>query len=202
MNEDQGIGSIGTDPDRFEVFYREHLDAVQRFVARRVDDPHTAADLTADIFVAVIESATSYRAGLGPPRAWVFGIARNVVAMEHRRSARYASAVGRLEGRRVLEADALERAMERIDAAQNARRLHGQLQELAPGLRAVFELVSIDGLSVADAAAVLKISPGNARVRLHRARRQLARSLDLMEAPPEAPTETAAEAPALAGEIS
>ena len=190
VNDNQGVDAIGTDPDRFEVFYREHLEAVQRFVARRVDDPHTAADLTADIFLAVIESAASYSTCLGPPRAWIFGIARNVVAMEHRRRFRQASAVGRLEGRRVLELDALERATERIDAAQKARRLHSRLQELAPGLRAVFELVGIDGLSVTDAAAVLEINPGTARVRLHRARRQLAEALNPLETP------------ALAGEAS
>jgi DNA-directed RNA polymerase specialized sigma24 family protein len=48
---------IASDPDAFERFYREHVDAVQRFVARRVDDPYAAADLTADVFVAAIESA-------------------------------------------------------------------------------------------------------------------------------------------------
>src|SRR5206468_1886418 len=39
-----------------------------------------AADLTADVFVAVIESAGSYRRSRGEPVAWLFGIARNVVA--------------------------------------------------------------------------------------------------------------------------
>ena len=38
------ISGIGRDPDAFEAFYREHLPWVRRFVARRVDDPHTAAD--------------------------------------------------------------------------------------------------------------------------------------------------------------
>ena len=47
----------------------------------------------------------------------------------------------------------------------------------------MLELVGIDGLSVTDAAAVLEISPGTARVRLHRARRQLAEALYLPETP-------------------
>ena len=45
------VGSIATDPDAFEVFYREHLETVQRFVARRVADPQLAADLTAEVFL-------------------------------------------------------------------------------------------------------------------------------------------------------
>jgi len=44
------VGSIATDPDVFEVFYREHLEGVQRYVARRVAHPHLAADLTAEVF--------------------------------------------------------------------------------------------------------------------------------------------------------
>ena len=48
---DPDLRRIGTDPDSFEAFYREHVEAVQRFVARRVRDPERAADLTADIFL-------------------------------------------------------------------------------------------------------------------------------------------------------
>ncbi|MFD0776472.1 RNA polymerase sigma factor [Streptomonospora algeriensis] len=47
-------------PDRFEEFYRRHVERITRFVARRVEDPHTAADLTADVFLAAIRSAAVY----------------------------------------------------------------------------------------------------------------------------------------------
>ncbi|MFZ2013512.1 MAG: sigma-70 family RNA polymerase sigma factor [Nocardioides sp.] len=181
MSDHHEVASIGIDPDAFEAFYREHLNAVQRFVARRVDDPHTAADLTADIFVAVIESADSYNASLGPPRAWLFGIARNVISTEWRGRARGASATAKLGGRRVLQSDALERALERIDAEESARELYGRIQRLEPNLRAVLELVALDELTVADAASILRITPGAARVRLHRARRQV---LDVPTATP------------------
>ncbi|MFD0786860.1 sigma factor, partial [Micromonospora azadirachtae] len=61
------VSRIGVDPVAFEAFYRRHVAAVGRFVARRVDDPHLAADLTADVFLAVIESAAGYR----PDRGYV-----------------------------------------------------------------------------------------------------------------------------------
>ena len=173
VSDHRGLSSIGSDPDAFELFYRDHLDAVQRFVARRVDDPHTAADLTADIFLAVIESADSYSVDHGSPRGWIFGIARNTISMEWRRRARGANAVERLKGRRALQPDALERAVERIEAEQPARELYERIQLLEPNLRAVLELVALDQLTVADVASILQISPGAARVRLHRARRQV-----------------------------
>jgi RNA polymerase sigma-70 factor (ECF subfamily) len=66
---------ISSDPDAFERFYRRHVEAVERFVARRVSDPCLVADLTADVFVAAIDSAGAYRRSRGEPRAWLFGIA-------------------------------------------------------------------------------------------------------------------------------
>ena len=51
------VRSIGTDPAAFTEFYRAHVDEVTRFVTRRVADPHLAADLTAEVFLAAIEAA-------------------------------------------------------------------------------------------------------------------------------------------------
>ena len=165
--------AIGTDPDALEAFYREHVEAVQRFVARRVSDPHLAADLTADVFLEAIEACGRYQADLGPPGAWLFGVARNVLAMHVRRRVREARAVGRIQGRRLLDPDSVQRIVERIDAEREARELWHALAELEEGQRAVVELVAVDGLTPTEAAAVLGISGGAARVRLHRARQTL-----------------------------
>jgi RNA polymerase sigma-70 factor (ECF subfamily) len=51
MKRNADVPAIGRDPDAFEAFYLEHLPWARRFVARRVDDAHAAADLTADIFL-------------------------------------------------------------------------------------------------------------------------------------------------------
>lgn len=55
--EDEPVRSIGTDPAAFTEFYRTHVDEVTRFVTRRVADPQLAADMTAEVFLAVIEAA-------------------------------------------------------------------------------------------------------------------------------------------------
>lgn len=164
------VGSIGTDPDVFEVFYREHLEAVQRYVARRVAYPHLAADLTADVFLAAVDSAASYRPDRGTPGSWLLGIARHVLATEFRRQSRDRDVLRRISGRRLLDADSLGRIEERIDAEREARNLYDALASLPRRDRALMELVAVDGLSVAEAAAVLGVKPGTARVRLHRGR--------------------------------
>src|SRR4051794_32842051 len=167
------IGSIATDPDVFESFYREHLGTVQRVVARRVADPHLAADLTAEVFIAAVDSAASYRSDRGAPAAWLVGIARHVVAAEYHRQARDREVVRRISGRRLLDADSLSRIEERIDAEREARRLYAALSTLPLREQALMELVAIDGLSISEAAVVLGVKPGTARVRLHRSRARL-----------------------------
>jgi RNA polymerase sigma factor (sigma-70 family) len=167
------IRSIGTDPAAFTEFYRAHVAEVTRFVTRRVADPQLAADLTAEVFLAVIEAAAHYRGSFGGPRTWLYGIARNVIAAEFRRAARERDAEQLIAGRRLLDPDDVERLEAQIDAARQVRDLHRELRALPAGERAVLELVSVDGLTVAEAAAALGIRPVTARVRLHRARRAL-----------------------------
>ena len=131
MNDNHPLRRIGRDPTAFEAFYRDNVEAVQRFIARRVDDPHLAADLTADVFLAVIEASDTYRPSRGTPVAWLYGVARNVVADRHRQQARELRLVTRVAGRALLDPDSLARV------------------------------------------EVLGVKPGTARVRLHRARRQI-----------------------------
>ncbi|WP_404195642.1 RNA polymerase sigma factor [Streptomyces tauricus] len=175
------------DPAAFEVFYRRHVDAVTRFMARRVTDPHTVADLTAETFLSVIDSARAYRPDLGTEVAWLFGIARNVVAAEARRSARQTALGGRIAGRRLLDGDDIGRLEEKLDAEQAGRRALAALGCLPAGERAVIELVAVDQLTVTEAAEALGIRRVTARVRLHRARRALRSAATGTEATAQGP---------------
>lgn len=111
---------IGRDPEALDVFYRQHLSAIQLFVApgwlRRSPGgypPEEAADLTADIFVAAIE------------------------ASDHCRStARETRAVRRIEGRALLDDDATERISQRIDDQRALRALWSSLAALPASPRA------------------------------------------------------------------
>lgn len=170
---EDAVRRIHHDPAAFEAFYRAHLDAVLGFIARRVDDAQTAADLTTDVFLAAIDSADRYRVDKGAPAAWLFGIARNVMADEVRRRVKEARTSRRIAGQRSLEFDAVANIEARIDAERAAREVYRGLADLSGRDRALIELVAIDGLAVTEAATVLGMSPGNARVRLHRSRTRL-----------------------------
>ncbi|MCX5332509.1 MULTISPECIES: RNA polymerase sigma factor [unclassified Streptomyces] len=168
-----GPAAAARDPQLFEEFYRRHVDAMASFVARRVADPHTVADLTAEIFLAVLDSAHTYRPGRGSETAWLYGIARNVVSSERRRVARETARDRRISGRRLLEPDDIARLEDKLDAESPGRRALAALERLPAGERAVLELVAVDQLTVAEAATALGISQVAARVRLHRARKSL-----------------------------
>jgi RNA polymerase sigma-70 factor (ECF subfamily) len=168
---------IAHDQAALEVFYREHVRPVTHFVARRVADPHAVADLTAEVFLAAIDSAHTYHPSRGSQVAWLYGIARNVIAGERRRAAHELRAAGRIAGRRLLDEDDIARLEERIDAETPGRAAYLALARLPEEERSVLELVAIDGLAVKDAAAALGIRPGTARVRLHRARRSARQDL-------------------------
>jgi RNA polymerase sigma-70 factor (ECF subfamily) len=173
----QQLPRIGTDPQLFDAFYTEHLADLQRFVARRVGDPARAADLTADIFLAAIDSAHRYRPD-GTPKAWLYGIARVIVAEDRRRGARERDRREKLRGSTLLDEEETARIEAQIDAAARSRRLYGAMDRLGEDERAVLELVAIDEMTVAEAAAAVGVRPVTARVRLHRARRKLRAELE------------------------
>jgi RNA polymerase sigma-70 factor (ECF subfamily) len=176
--ETQQLDRIGKDPEAFEAFYRENVEGVQRFVARRVDDRERAADLTAEIFLAAINSASTYDRRLGPPQAWLYGIARVTVAADRRRRGRERAGFERVRGSALIGDDDIAAMDARIDAEARSRELYAAMDRLAEGERAVLELVVLDGLSVTEAAATTRVRPVTARVRLHRARRKLRAELE------------------------
>lgn len=194
MNQirDDEVRAIGRDPDLLEAFYSEHHGAVKSYFARRVDDPHLVADLVADTFLAAMTAAPRYRPDKGRPGAWLSGIARNTLADATRRRARRLRAESRIQGRRLLDEDALARIEDRIAAERFTRALYAGLAMLPARDRALMELVAVDGVPVGEAAEQLGMKPGTARVRLHRSRARLQQHLD------EHPTIDSAEAAAAA----
>jgi RNA polymerase sigma factor (sigma-70 family) len=171
------VARLGTDPAAFEEFYRRHVDAVTLFAVRRVTRPDQAADLVAEVFLEVVESAGRYDPGRGEPIAWVMGIAVNLAAAQRRRDGREARAVARISGQRLLDPDDYAELEAQIDAARTARGLHEAVARLPEGERDLLALVSVDGLTPAQAARALGIRPAAARMRLARARRKLRAAL-------------------------
>lgn len=112
--DEQLLARTRGDPSAFGVFYRRHEDRVLGYFLARVGDPEVAADLTAETFAAALVSAHRFRPRKKKPAsAWLFGIARNNLAMS-RRSGRVEARARRRLGMApvVLTDEAIERITE------------------------------------------------------------------------------------------
>jgi RNA polymerase sigma-70 factor (ECF subfamily) len=140
------------------------------YFARRTADPQTAADLTADTFVAAITSFGGFDSSRGTARAWLLGIARRVFAQHCEAVTRGRDVVVRMTGRRALSGDEIDDLVGRIDAERAGRDLVAALSALPALDREVIELVDVVGMTPKEAAAVLGVSSGAVRIRLFRVR--------------------------------
>jgi RNA polymerase sigma factor (sigma-70 family) len=157
---------------QFEAMYREHSGAVRAFVHRRVAT-NEADDLVGDVFAAAwrrIDDAPD------PPLLWLFGIARGLIANQRRGAERRRALQARLQAAATpdLEVGA-EHHVANTDAVLSA------LASLRDADRELLQLVAWDGLDRAEAATVLGVSSSVFSLRLHRARRRLAKALSTNE---------------------
>jgi RNA polymerase sigma factor (sigma-70 family) len=82
----QLLAAIARCDDRaFGAFYDRHLGLVVGWCVRRTGDPELAADLTAEVFAAVLLSAARYEPTRDSAAGWLVGIARNVLGHSVRR---------------------------------------------------------------------------------------------------------------------
>jgi RNA polymerase sigma factor (sigma-70 family) len=151
--------------------YRHHAPALHRFALRLCGEPAAAEDLVAEAFALAVAG----RGPVEPPsaRAFVFGAVRNL-ALHRRRDAARRPAASPAQAEAALAGLAAAGDPER-DAASRAelRATLQDLQALAEEARAAL-LLRAEGLSHDEIAGVLGISPGAAKVRVHRARTALA----------------------------
>jgi RNA polymerase sigma factor (sigma-70 family) len=128
----QLLAAIARCDDRaFSAFYRRHLGTVVGWCARRTGDPELTADLTAEVFAAVLVAAPRYAPIHDSAAGWLFGIARNVLGHSVRRGQVDARARRRLGASPLtVEDDDLARVLELADdRASSARALLAGLPE-------------------------------------------------------------------------
>jgi RNA polymerase sigma-70 factor, ECF subfamily len=172
------------DDARLEELHREHAGAVRAFVRRRIGDDE-ADDVVADVFVVVWRRLDDVPADA---RIWLLGVARRVLANRRRTAKRQRALYDRL----ARDAERRPGADAGPEAADGA--VLRALASLAARDREVLLLVTWDGLSHAEAGAVLGVRPATVTMRVHRARRRLEQALGRV--PPLAAS-VAVEAPAL-----
>jgi RNA polymerase sigma-70 factor, ECF subfamily len=157
--------------ERFEQVFDAHFRAVSAYALRRAE-PAEAEDVVAETFLVAWRRLENLPA---QPKPWLLGVARKVLANQRRAAGRRAALTERLS----LERDAVVDTLHHPPVIQALERLREDDQEL-------LLMVAWDGLTIAEAAAVLDCSRPALKVRLHRARRRLRAELDRLERPDSA----------------
>lgn len=151
---------------------------VHRLCVRLLGDPADAADATQEVFVRVMRSVVGFR-GESAFGTWLHRVTVNVCATALRRRGDH-RARGQLAGAAAFAVPdapdptvASEDTAGRVVELDQAHRISQAIDELSEDDRAVVLLRDIDGLSTREAAEMLGISEGAAKVRLHRAHARL-----------------------------
>ena len=151
--------------DAFETLFRRHHAAVRAYVRRR--NPNAATDdAVAETFLVAWRRLDLIGED---PLPWLLGVARRVLANEHRGDRRRRALLERLIGAPKAAADLGWEPPPAMDA-----ELAEAMAGLSPREREALLLVAWEGLEPARAAQAAGCSPSAFRVRLHRARRRVA----------------------------
>jgi RNA polymerase sigma-70 factor, ECF subfamily len=163
---------VVSERQEFEAVYAAHAGAVRAYALRR-GAAEDADDVVAEVFLIAWRR---WHDVPEDPRAWLLAVARRVQSNARRGASRRDVLRVRLEHERAPGSGA---------AAPDDRGLREALLALREGDREALLLVAWEGLTHREAARVLGVRESTFAVRLHRAKRRLARALS--EARAEAP---------------
>jgi RNA polymerase sigma-70 factor (ECF subfamily) len=166
------------DPDAFGEFYRRHAVAVERWLRVQLPDMTTAADLTAETFAQALVSLGRFRGSTDEEaRAWLYGIARNLVRRYHRRGRVELATCQKLGIQLDHDSDELVAIESQLDAEIACSELAHAIDSLPASQRQALQLRVLDELDYPEAAALMGTSEQNARIRVSRALRALSMRL-------------------------
>lgn len=164
-------------PDTFETVFDRYFAEVHGYVARRLG-VDIADDVSSETFLIAYRTRDRFDPVRGDRRAWLYGIAGNLMRRHRRTEVRAYRALTRLD-----VPDAVigheEATTARVSAQELREPLARALAGLSVGDRDVLLLIALAELTYDQAAEALGISYGTVCSRLNRARRKVRAALSL-----------------------
>jgi len=166
----------GGDPSCLGTLFERHHRALYQYCLQITRQRSTAEDVVQDVFMKILRRARTFR-GDGSFKAWMFNIARNEALNQLRKAKR----------RKTVPADPSSLDAELVDSRSAEQAATGRqavatvqraLDSLPTAMRDVIWLGRFEFDGYDDLAAALGCTPATARVRMHRAMKQLGRVLE------------------------
>ena len=156
----------------FASLFDAHASGLHRYLSRRVGA--VADDLVAETFLAGMASREGYDQSKADPRAWLYGIATNLLRRHFRQEVRGLAATAKAAAEVTINgSDPGEAVSDQVDAQARIGRLASGIAALNQDDRDVLLLTAWAGLDSNEVAQALDIPVGTVRSRLHRVRRRL-----------------------------
>ncbi|MCK6533872.1 MAG: RNA polymerase sigma factor [Polyangiaceae bacterium] len=169
----------GGDRSAGQALIRRYHEPVTRFF--RTKAFKHAEDLAQRTFLGLAEGADRF-SGESSVRAFLFGIARNVLFEFYRSKKKHGPAAPDFAVESVV--DLSPGVSTQVAARSEMRVLLQALQRLPADLQTLLELHYWESLSVDELASVFEIPTGTVKSRLHRARGMLHEEMERVEASP------------------
>ena len=155
----------GGSPRAFELMYDRHGGAAFSLAYRMVGNRVTAEDITQEAFLSIWRSRLRYDQARGSVRTWVLGIVHNRAIDQLRRGTVHERRRETLEG---IEERFEARERTDVEAArrEEARGVHGALEQLPDEQRRTIELAYFGGFSHSQIAEMLGMPSGTVKGRM------------------------------------
>ena len=163
-------------PPDFDAWFREHREAVYKYVRFRVSSRDIAEDVTSEVFVKALRSLRSYDPSKSAPRTWLLRIARNAVTDHLRLLGRRGSRHVSIDHAPDLVSDAPSQE-ERMLREEEVRTLLGAVATLRSADQEVLSLRYGAEMENREIAQTLGITSNAVAVRLHRALHRLRKAM-------------------------
>lgn len=153
--------------------FNAHAEDLLRYLTRRVGRP-AAEDIVSEVFLVLLRGDGKLYTNEGGERAWLFGVATNLLRRYSREQVRALRAADRLASTGSAHAvDNDDELAERMDARRQVHGFVDELLALDPPDLDLLLLIAWGGLSPTEVATTLAIPAGTVRSRLHRIRQRL-----------------------------
>jgi RNA polymerase sigma-70 factor, ECF subfamily len=168
------------DEDSLAALYDRHAGWLTVRMTRRCAMPDVVDQAVQDTFLVLWREAGTYRGGADVAAfIWGIGIRRLIDAIRREHGAR------RRLPWRAAQPEVVVSAEDQVLVGVEHGRLGQALAGLSPELRGAIEATVLDGLTCAEAAALLGVAEGTVKSRCHRARVALRAALAEQQSGPD-----------------
>lgn len=164
------------DREAFGELYERYVDRIYQFIYYRVGNHQDAEDLTARVFTRVLNALPDYTYQGAPFSAWIFRIARNLVANWHRDNGRR-TFISLEDVPFLSRFRPVERPEQFVERADEYELLESVIRTLHEDRQTLLFLKFYERLTNAEIGIVLGRTEGAVKALYHRTLRALRREL-------------------------